>query len=96
MNNDDFEWDPVKAGINSRKHKVDFDEAQLVFEDPNLWIDFDFGTDITEDRFQATGMGESRLITVIYTERGNRIRIISARKANSNEQREYHRGSSAP
>jgi uncharacterized protein len=54
-------------------------------------IEQDLSEDYGEDRFTATGMIEGLLVTVVYTERGGRIRTISARKANSDERRKYYR-----
>ena len=63
-----------------------------MFDDPLVLIEQDFSEDYGEDRFLATGRVEGLLVTVIYTERGDSIRIISARKANSDEQRAYDQG----
>jgi uncharacterized DUF497 family protein len=91
MSNDDFEWDAAKAEANLRKHKISFQEARRVFDDFFALIEQDLSEDFREDRFLATGMVEGLLITVVYTERGERIRLISARKANSDEQKRYYR-----
>lgn len=92
MQSDDFEWDDVKAEANLRKHKISFHEASRVFEDAFAFVEQDFTEDYGEDRFVATGLVNGLLITVAYTERGDRVRIISARKANLNEQRVYDQG----
>jgi uncharacterized DUF497 family protein len=91
MNDDEFEWDDVKAETNLRKHKISFQEARRVFDDLFALVEQDLGEAFGEDRFVATGMVEGLIIVVVYTERGERIRLISARKANSNEQRRYYR-----
>jgi uncharacterized DUF497 family protein len=91
MNDDEFEWDEAKAEANLRKHKISFQEASRVFDDLFALIEQDLSEDFGEDRFLATGMVEGSLITVVYTERDERIRIISARKANSDEQKRYYR-----
>ena len=91
MNDDEFEWDDVKAQANLRKHKISFQEARRVFDDLFALVEQDLSEDFGEDRFVATGMVEGLLIVVIYTERGERIRLISARRANSNEQSRYYR-----
>ena len=95
MGDEEFEWDDRKAEENFRKHKINFQNAKRVFEDDfvNLCADSSVHG---EDRFLATGMVSGRLVTVVYTERGERIRIISARKASSDEQRDYHRGTAPP
>jgi uncharacterized DUF497 family protein len=89
MQSDDFEWDDAKAAANLRKHKISFRAASRVFDDPFALIEQDLDEDYGEDRFRATGLVEGLLITVVYTERGDCIRIISARKANNDEQRAY-------
>jgi uncharacterized protein len=90
MKNDDFEWDDAKAASNRRHHKITFEQAREVFADPFIieWIDE--GQDEHEPRFSALGMVENRLLFVAYTMRGNAIRIISARRAESFERRRYH------
>jgi uncharacterized DUF497 family protein len=92
---DEFEWDDVKAEANLKKHKISFRVARRVFDDFFALIEQDLSEDHGEERFLATGMVEGLLITVVYTERGERVRLISARKANSDEQRRYH-SSQAP
>ena len=92
MGGDDFEWDERKAAINLRRHRVSFPLARLVFNDAFALVEQDLSEDYGEDRFVAIGMVEGVLITVVYTERGERIRIISARKANAHEQRKYYQG----
>ena len=92
MQSDEFEWDDVKAEANLRKHKISFREARRVFDDPFAVIDQEVSEDYGEDRFLATGLVEGLLVSVAYTERDDRIRIISARKASSDEQRAYDQG----
>ena len=87
MQNDRFEWDDSKARINFLAHKITFDFALLVFDDPNAVEERDDDPD--EDRFNITGMVMGRLVTVHFTDRPPRIRIISARKANRREQSKY-------
>jgi len=81
----EFEWDPGKAADNRRKHGVRFAEAVTVFEDDAMLTMPD---DIPEEeRFAAIGMGSlGRILVVIFTTRGDRVRIISARKATRTEQ----------
>jgi uncharacterized DUF497 family protein len=90
MDNDDFEWNERKAASNLRRHKISFDTARRVFQDLFALVEQDLSEDYGEDRFLATGMIDSTLVTVVYTERGESIRIISARKANSHERRKYY------
>ena len=96
MSSDDFEWDERKAAINLRDHKISFQAASRVFDDLFALIEQDLSEDYGEDRFLATGIIEDLLVTVVYTERGERIRIISARKANSDERRKYYCGQTPP
>jgi uncharacterized protein len=89
MESDAFEWDDAKAEANFRKHKVRFRAASRVFDDPIVLIEQDLAEDYGEGRFVAVGRIEGLLITVVFTERGERVRIISARKANNDERRAY-------
>lgn len=89
MRNNRFEWDDDKARINFFAHKITFEVACLAFDDPNAVEERDDDPD--EDRFNLTGMVRDRLVTVTYTERPPRMRIISARKANRREQAKYIR-----
>jgi uncharacterized DUF497 family protein len=84
-----FEWDDVKAAGNVAKHGVPLAYAVRVFLDPNL-IDFDASKpEDGEVRRKAVGVIEGRLFTVVYTERGDQTRIISARRCNAAEARRY-------
>ncbi len=84
-----FEYDPQKAQINWRKHNVSFAEAEFVFYDPLAIHDID--PDATdEERFIAVGMGNSGLLlVVVYTMRGDAVRLISARRATRQEAKAY-------
>ncbi|HVZ85136.1 MAG TPA: BrnT family toxin [Terracidiphilus sp.] len=85
-----FEWDDAKAEINLRKHGVDFEEAKTVFEDPLALIIPDELH--SEDEHRAIVLGMSllaRVLLVVHTERGERIRIISARRATPSERLQY-------
>lgn len=85
-----FEWDPEKAASNQHKHGVAFQEATSVFADPLLAIDFDREHSGGEERFIALGMSHlHRLILVVYTQRGDCVRIISARKPTRREVKTY-------
>ena len=83
---DEFEWDAQKATLNLRKHGVAFEDAQLVFNDVFATHRFDVDAGYREQRMIATGMVNGVLLTVVYTERGERTRLISARKATKHEQ----------
>jgi len=87
----DIEFDPEKAKINFQTHKVDFEDAALVFADP-LRIerrDDSEGNTSGEERWQTLGLVKNVLF-VVYTERGEKTRIISARTATRAEKRSYH------
>ena len=91
MRDDEFEWDDDKARINLADHKIDFEDARLVFGDPGFVDDDDDTMDYGEDRYRAVGMVKGQLIAVFYTMRQGRIRIISARNATRRESRDYVR-----
>jgi len=85
-----FEWDPQKAQINQEKHGVSFDEASTTFEDPlSLTIDDPLHSR-DEERLVHIGLSyKNRILIVVHTERGDNIRIISARKATKRERKYY-------
>ncbi len=89
----EFEWDDDKAEENLALHDVTFRKASLVFFDPISIEEIDNRIDYGEDRFIWIGMSEGQLLTVVYTQRSEAIRIISARKANRNEKEDYYRES---
>jgi uncharacterized DUF497 family protein len=87
-----FDWDPVKAASNIKKHKVSFEIARTVFYDDFAVQFFDEEHASNEDRFLLLGMSsDARLLLVCHCERegGELIRIISARRATSTEARYY-------
>ena len=90
MIGDEFDWDDAKAAKNFRDHKITFEMACDVFADPFIieWIDDAHGDN--EQRFAALGMVEGRMLFVSYTLRSDKIRIISARRAEPWERRKYH------
>lgn len=86
-----FDWDPRKAATNERKHGVTFEEARTVFFDEQGLLVVDDDED-EEDRFVLLGLsGALRMLLVChcYRDEDNVIRIISARKANRQERRQY-------
>lgn len=85
-----FEWDAKKAAANLRKHKVSFETARRVFQDLYAVGRIDDREDYGEERFIRIGLAGGVLLTVVHTERGDSIRIISARKAKRYEQEEYY------
>ncbi|MCA1629366.1 MAG: BrnT family toxin [Acidobacteria bacterium] len=86
----DYEWDEGKATSNLEKHGVPFEEASSVFADP-LYIDFyDPDHSADENRYLVIGTSEvGRLLIVSYTERGDVVRLISARELTSAERKAY-------
>ena len=88
---DDFEWDRAKAAANFKKHGVKFEHAVIAFEDPFALVELDESEDYGEDRFLLTGRVGDGILVVVYTEREERVRIISAREATDYERRNYYR-----
>lgn len=84
-----FQYDPVKAASNLKKHGVSFADAEGVFYDPLAIHQVDPDSD-DEERFVAVGLGSAgTILVVIYTVRGEEIRIISARHATRYEVKSY-------
>jgi len=85
-----FEWEPQKAKSNLKKHGVSFEEASTAFQNTlSLTIDDPLHS-IDEVRVVLIGMSnKNRLLVVVHTERGDNIRIISARKATKKERKNY-------
>ena len=89
----EFEWDPNKAAGNLRKHGVSFAEAATVFGDVLSITVFDPHRTADEDRYITVGMSSRlRLLIVAHSERGDRIRIVSARELTRFEREQYERG----
>lgn len=85
-----FTWDPQKAVTNLRKHKVGFPEAATAFADPLSLTIPDRDHSVAEERFVLIGQSERRrLVVVAHVERGDLIRIISARRATRRERKTY-------
>lgn len=85
-----FEWDENKNEVNKRKHGISFETASHVFDDEDMVELFDsFHSSSEEERFLAIGMVEG-ILTVVFTERGENKRLISARKANAKEKEIYY------
>ncbi len=86
----EFEWDKNKAAKNTRKHRVSFDEAKSVFDDPGFITVVDEEHSIDEERYISIGLSENgRLLILAHTDNEGRIRIISARKASKKEEKFY-------
>ena len=81
-----FEWDDQKCKLNRAKHGIDFDNAIEIFQEPIILRRSDRNN---EERWTALGYSDDRLIVVVFTRRADIIRIISARRARKNEEREY-------
>ena len=87
-----FEWDPLKAAANLKKHSISFEEAQSTFYDEFAVQFYDDEHSTSEDRFLLLGLSsKARLLLVSHCEQGagNIIRIISARKATNRESAFY-------
>ena len=85
-----FEWDPAKAAQNLRKHRVSFEEAATVFGDPLSLTFLDPDHSMAEHRFITIGLSRSnRVLIVAHTDRDERVRLISARKATQRERKYY-------
>lgn len=95
MHDDEFEWDDDKAESNLGKHGISFEAGCRVFDDAFALERDDVGSPAGEARYIITGMVNRVLLTVVDTERGERIRIISARKATRHEHREYYHSQTA-
>lgn len=89
----EFEWDRNKATVNLSRHNISFDEAKTVFQDPFYIVFDDPDHSFEEDRRVVIGQSaENRLLFISYTERGNTVRLISARRVTRNERELYEEG----
>ena len=85
-----FEWDKHKAKSNLKKHKISFDEAATVFFDSLSATFNDYDHSFEERRFITAGYSyDNRLVIVSHADKGNKIRIISARLATKNERKRH-------
>jgi uncharacterized protein len=87
----EFEWDDAKATENYVRHGVSFDLAKKVFNDPFAVERIDDRQDYGEGRYIIIGLADGEILFVAYTEREERIRLISARRAIRHEQDDYFR-----
>ena len=85
----EIEWDNNKAASNLIKHKIDFEDAKNIFLAPNR-LEREDKRDYDETRIQVIGIVNQVVLFVVYTKRNGRYRIISARRANKNERRQYY------
>lgn len=89
----EIEWNPEKAQTNLRKHRVSFEEAQTVFNDPIFITVLDVEHSITEDRYITIGQSNrNRILLIAHAEKNGRIRIISAREVTRYERNFYTEG----
>ena len=87
-----FEWDPSKAASNAKKHGVSFEEARSVFYDERALLIPDPDHSSTEDRFIIMGLSSALMVLVVvhcFRKSGSSIRVISARRAGTKEQKPY-------
>jgi uncharacterized DUF497 family protein len=89
-----FEWDDEKEAVNLRNHGVSFHDAVVALRDPFAFEVIDNREIYREERINLIGMCGDRLLHVTYTERGDRLRIISARRAEKYEREDYCRENS--
>jgi uncharacterized protein len=87
-----FEWDDAKDASNQEKHGISFVEASEAFFDPFNITLADPDHSLEEERFLLLGFAKGNILVVSFTEREDAIRIISSRKANSNERKIYEQG----
>ncbi|MBK3401171.1 MULTISPECIES: BrnT family toxin [Methylobacterium] len=90
-----FTWDERKAASNLRRHGVAFEIALMAFRDPFAVEQIDDREDYGEERINMLGMCDGVILFVTYTERGEEIRLISARRAERHERDRYFRENSA-
>jgi len=87
-----FEWDTRKARLNFAKHAVSFEEAATVFGDERSVTIPDPAHSLTEERFVTIGASDNgKILVVVATERGDILRLISARPANRRERKQYEK-----
>jgi uncharacterized DUF497 family protein len=93
----EFEWDPSKDAANQQKHGISFVAATAVFDDPDHIEEDSTKPEYGEIRNIAIGrLGDGRLVTVAFTDRGSVRRIISVRIARNYERRKYNQGKATP
>lgn len=86
-----FEWDEEKNLANIEKHGIDFEEILEVFDDPAFLTGYDFEHSEKEDRYYGIGnLNGILIVLVFFTEKKNRIRLISARQADKDLREEYY------
>ena len=92
MENPEFEWDDEKAVSNLKKHDISFEEGTTIFNDPLVVTITDPDHSKDEERYISLGISvQGRLLVVVHTERDERMRLISYRKATSAERKNYEK-----
>ena len=86
----EFEWDPLKDEANRFKHGVRLSFGKRIFDDPDHIISTSIRPVDEEDRNKAVGIVEGKLYTAVHVWRDEVIRLISVRRSNGREQRDYH------
>jgi len=81
-----YEWDEEKRRLNFSKHGLSFEDAEIVFSGPCVTFE-DSRYDYGEERYITLGLLEGRVVVIAHTERREKTRIISMRKANKHEQK---------
>lgn len=94
MDEDRFQWDAEKAAANERKQGVTFERAIKVFPDVFAIEEIDHREGYGEERMNVLGMSDGTILHVTCAERGNFIRLISARRAKKHERDHYYRENS--
>ena len=92
----EFEFDPAKDEANLAKHGLALGFAPAVFAADDHVILASFRTSDGQERYKAIGLVDAKLFTAIHTWRGEVVRLISVRRSNANERRDYDRYSSGP
>lgn len=82
----EFEWDEAKRLKVLEKHGIDFVDLDILFDGPVLWAD---ARSLGEAREMAVGWSGSAIVAVVFTRRGEKLRLITARRARENEKRAY-------
>ncbi|MCE9595592.1 MAG: BrnT family toxin [Planctomycetes bacterium] len=86
----DFEWDPIKTESNRHKHRISFGDASTAFADPRSLTILDEAHSADEERWVLLGRSvEGDLLVVVHVDRGETIRIISARRATARERQDH-------
>lgn len=88
---DGFEWDRTTAVANYKKHGVCFEHVVRAFENPFALVEWDASEAYDEARFLLTGRLAGGIVVIVFTEREERVRILSAREATEYERRNYYR-----